>query len=180
MAETYLDLDPGENIVLVRHQYIAAIFPIIVSVVVVLAILAFILGYANNNSQVLNGIISIQTARMIALVVGLFAVVVLVVAILTWLQNKIILTDHHYMQINQRGLFGRDVSKLTLDEIQDATGRREGVTQTFFNYGEILIETAGEQTNFFFKPVKDPLDLAETINDAHREYCKLHPPGGGV
>ena len=172
--KSYLTLETDEEVLLTRHKHWINILPVIVSTVLLLAFISYALGWllANPTSRI-GAIIPAPALATLLLGLGGLSVLILVIAYLVYRQNRVTLTNRHYMQINQTGLFNRTVSKLTLDEIQDCKGNRRGFFATLINYGEILIETAGENQNFNFNPVADPLNLAEAINDAHEKYGQL-------
>ncbi len=172
---TYLQLEPDEEILLIRHRHFINILPILVSSVLVIAVAIFTTGWLSTHSNPLQELISAAQLSLVLMILAGLALLIAALAFLIYRQTRIILTNRHFVQITQSGLFGRSTSKLTLDEIQDVRGTRRGFFATIFNYGEILVETAGEEENFLFTPVADPLDLAETINDAHRKYG--HRPG---
>jgi uncharacterized membrane protein YdbT with pleckstrin-like domain len=172
---TYLQLDPGEEILLTRHRHIVNILPIFVAAVLVTLFAVFGTSVLTANQDQFPSFISVPMISLGLLVLAGLSWLLFVVSYLIYLQTRIILTNKHYIQVTQNGLFGRTVSKLSLDEIQDVRGTRKGLLPTIFNYGEILIETAGKEENFFFRPVTDPLDLAETINDAHHKFGHLPP-----
>ena len=55
---------------------------------------------------------------------------------------------------------------------EDVEGRRVGVWATILNYGDLVVETAGEQENFVFQQAPDPVGLAALINKTHRQICE--------
>lgn len=170
MAHTYLHLDPGEEILFTRRKHWINIFPIVVSTVLLLIFVAYALGWLLANTSRINAFLPPQALALVLLALGGLALLILIVSYFIYAQNRVYLTNRHYMQINQTGLFNRTVSKLTLDEIQDCKGSRKGFFATILGYGTILIETAGEDENFNFGPIADPLNVAELINDAHQRY----------
>lgn len=169
---SYLELDPGEEIVFVRHRHIINLIPIAISTILVALALLYISGWLAVNADKVPAGIPISLVNMGLAILGILAAATFLAAIIVFLQNKIILTNRHYMQIDQFGLFNRSVNKLRLDEIQDVRGTRKGFFATLLSYGEILIETAGNEPNFLFKPVGDPLNVAEAINDCRHQYRK--------
>lgn len=177
MSETYLALDPGEKIILTRHRHFINILPILIGSGLAIAILMTAISWISKHPESVPA--GVPTSGISAILTGLslLALATAVVAFLVFLQTRIVLTSKYYIQVNQNGLFGRTVSKLSLDQIQDVRGTKRGVLPTLLNYGEILIETAGEEENFFFRPVGDPLNLSEVINDAHQTYGHQIPGG---
>lgn len=80
-----------------------------------------------------------------------------------WYLDLYILTTKRIVDIEQRGLFSRQVSETSLDRIQDVTFEIKGILATFFNYGNVRIETAGSETVISLDQVKDPELLQKTI-----------------
>lgn len=84
-----------------------------------------------------------------------------------------IVTNERIMNIEQHGLFGRTVSELDLWKIQDVTSDVKGVIPTFFNYGDVFIQTAGEKERFIFEQVHRPDEIRKRITElieADRQY----------
>lgn len=175
MAETYLELEENEILILTAMRHWINIFPIIVATIIVLLFMVTGIGWLTANTDSIPEPLSAPILSLFLLIMGGLSILIAVISYLIFIQNRLILTNHHLIQITQNGLFNRTVSKLTLDEIQDVRGTKKGVFPTILNYGEILIETAGSEPNFLFKPVSNPLNLAETINDAHKQFGHAVP-----
>lgn len=89
--------------------------------------------------------------------------------------DALILTNERVVRIEQRGIFNRIVSQLTLDRIQDVTTETKGVLPTFLGFGTLNIETAGEQENFVF----DNIPNVGAVQAQLLQYAK-HAPRMGV
>ncbi|MBP7006323.1 PH domain-containing protein [Patescibacteria group bacterium] len=74
-----------------------------------------------------------------------------------------VVTNQRILNITQTGLFHRQVSELRLYRVQDATASLNGFWNTFFNYGAIEIQTAGEHARFVFEDISHPQDVAKKI-----------------
>ncbi len=74
-----------------------------------------------------------------------------------------IVTTERIINIEQKGLFERTASELDLVSVQDATAEIKGFLETIFDFGDVLIETAGEQQRFHFQSVDDPEKIKETV-----------------
>lgn len=170
----YMDLNPGEEILKVYHRHFISYFAVLISTILVLLASFMAEAWLTVNPGIFAPFISASTITTLIMAVDILMIVVAVVAYLIFRQNRVILSNQHLIQITQSGLFKRELSKFSLDELQDVQGTRKGLFATLFNYGEILIETAGENENFLFRPVADPLGTAETINDAHEIYEREH------
>lgn len=88
-----------------------------------------------------------------------------------------IVTDHRVLEIHQIGLFKRDISELRLNKIQDISVKIEGMMPTFFNYGDIIIQTAGVVQEFKFEEIADPQKVKDEILKLHDQFIKEHPGG---
>jgi len=84
-----------------------------------------------------------------------------------------ILTNERIIDIEQRGLFRREISEFKLDKIQDVSTDVKGVIQTLFGYGDVQVETAGFERRFVFKTVHDPHLIKNQVLRAHDEYMEL-------
>ena len=86
-----------------------------------------------------------------------------------------IVTDHRILEIHQLGLFKRDISELRLSKIQDVNVKIEGMLPTFFNYGDVLVQTAGVIPEFKFEQVPNPQAVKDKILELYDQYKKQHP-----
>jgi len=92
---------------------------------------------------------------------------------LFWYFNVYILTDNRIVDVNLKGVLSRDVSHAKLDRIQDVSPRVVGFFETFFNFGDVIIETAGELPEFHFEQVTKPDIVAkEILDEANKEEYK--------
>lgn len=81
-----------------------------------------------------------------------------------------IVTDKRIVNIEQNGLFARETSELRLEKIQDVTTDVKGVIPTFLNYGDIEVQTAGEQEKFIFKNIPDPYAVKDLIMNLQKKF----------
>ncbi len=74
-----------------------------------------------------------------------------------------IVTTERVINIEQNGLFERVDSELDMIAVQDATANVSGMLATFFNFGDVQIQTAGEQEHFHFLSVPHPERVKQKI-----------------
>lgn len=111
----------------------------------------------------------------------LLAFVVILIATYIYKQNRVIITDRNITQVLQFGLFNRKVSQLNVNNVEDVTALQDGVLPTFFNYGTLKIETAGEQVNFNFTFCPNAGFYAKIILDAREKMLgQMHPDHNNV
>ncbi len=109
-----------------------------------------------------------------AMIILVITTMIVVVATYIYRQSRLIVTDRNITQILQRGLFNRQVSQLNLVNVEDVTSLSKGVLSTIFGYGEINIETAGEQANFRFTFCPRPNYYAKVILEAREKILGQH------
>ncbi len=86
-----------------------------------------------------------------------------------------IVTDHRVIDSQQFGFFHRTVAELGLARIQDISTKLQGTMATFFNFGNLDIQTAGTEPKFRFEQIPNPAKVKDVIVHAHNEYMSTHP-----
>ncbi|MEK7481640.1 MAG: PH domain-containing protein [Patescibacteria group bacterium] len=70
-----------------------------------------------------------------------------------------IVTNDRIIDVHQSGLFKRTIAELDLKQVQDVTSQTVGFFGTFFNYGNVGIQTAGSKQKFDFQNVAKPHEI---------------------
>jgi len=164
-------LEPGEKTIVVVHRHpIGLIFiflEALIGVIALGALLIFVTPSALKNS-------SPETNRLV-LGGAVFAVAILFlflfVASYVYRQSRLIIADKSLIQVLQKSLFYRDVSRLSFSNVQDVTGEQRGILPTIFGYGTLEIQTAGEMDNFLFPTCPNPNKYAHIILEARQRYA---------
>lgn len=86
-----------------------------------------------------------------------------------------IVTDHRILEIHQLDLFKRDISELRLSKIQDVSVKVKGFFPTFFNYGSVVVQTAGVIPEFIFEQIPNPGQVKDKILQLYDQFIKNHP-----
>jgi uncharacterized membrane protein YdbT with pleckstrin-like domain len=97
---------------------------------------------------------------------NLFAMITWVFFFLLWIDYYFdvwIITNKRVVNVEQKGLFNREVSELELERIQDITTDVKGIIPTFLNYGDVFVQTAGKTERFDFADVPDPYGIKDII-----------------
>jgi len=132
----------------------------------ILALLPFAIYFFLINLQpwIINNKLIYPFLFLLASVYYLYIVLFLFSAFIDYYLDVWIVSDQRIINIEQRGLFNREVAEQDLDRIQDVSGIQKGVLQTFFSFGDVHIQTAGEVQKFIFRQVANPFDVVKTIN----------------
>jgi uncharacterized membrane protein YdbT with pleckstrin-like domain len=83
---------------------------------------------------------------------------------LRWFFNVNILTDERVVDIDFPSILYRDISSAKIDNVQDISAKTGGFVRSFFNYGDVYIQTAGEEREFVFEAVPEPEEIVKILN----------------
>lgn len=112
-----------------------------------------------------SGYLNDDAISYIRFFVATYLMVAILVALLFWTDHYLdlwIITNERIMDVEQHGLFRRETSEFSLDKIQDITVEVPGMTATFFKYGNLIIQTAGERS-FAIKGVPNIYEIKRII-----------------
>lgn len=84
---------------------------------------------------------------------------------LTWFFNVNILTDERIVDIDFPSLLYREISSAKTDQIQDVSVKVGGFVRSLFNYGDVLIQTAGTIPEICFEAVPNPEQVSRILNE---------------
>lgn len=121
-----------------------------------------------------------ETSAGVLLILGGSAYLLIVVLLafqdfVDFYLDVLILTNERVIRVEQKGMFNRIVSQLSLDRIQDVTIETKGVLSTALGFGKVTVESAGEQEHFVF----DGIPHAEQVQAQILQYAR-HAPRMGV
>ncbi len=85
-----------------------------------------------------------------------------------------VVTNDRLVSIEQNGLFARTVAELDLWRVQDVTSDVRGFFPTFFNYGDVYVQTAGAVERFVLEQVHQPREVQKIILDMADIDRKFH------
>lgn len=84
---------------------------------------------------------------------------------MSWYFDVYIITDNRVIDIDFVNLLTKKFSEADLSKIQDVTSEVSGVSQTVFNYGNVLIQTAAEINEIDFVKVPHPDRVVRIIQE---------------
>lgn len=171
------ELDPDERIIRIVHRHWIDLVPSLAVSTVLFALVLFAsyeYGLHSADLPIPSGLVFL----LLGLILGL-AVLFLFVGIFVFRRNILILTNLHLAQVEQIGLFNRRVSQLGLAMVQDVTGTRPGILATVLDFGEVTVQTAGEQEKFIFHHAPHPDQLADECLQTH-ELCLREQAARGI
>ncbi len=87
-----------------------------------------------------------------------------------WIEQYLdvcIITTDRLVHIRQIGLFNRRVAELSMARVQDVSAQMRGYLQSIFQFGTVVVETAGGAPDFEIRNVSKPHVVANTILTIH-------------
>lgn len=159
-------LEPDEYIILIarRHWFkpILETFFVFFSLLIPVVISSIIIALPDISNQLGN----VNLLSIIFIFSWLFLVWNIVFIIWTnHFLDVLVVTNIHVIDIEQIGLWHREVSTLQLQKIQDISSKIEGLISSILNYGNLEIQSAGSFTNFIVKNIQKPDLLRQKINE---------------
>lgn len=171
-------------IVLARRHWLVPLGRILMTIVLALLVTGAAWLFLNLENFVpeafsLNATLNIALQGRLALLVWWLASLML---LLIWLQFMVgftdyfldvwVVTDHRILDIEQLGFFNREFSEFRLERVQDVTVDVAGILPTLLHYGDVHIQTAGEERDFIFRQVPYPHKIKDQILKAFEQKLK--------
>jgi hypothetical protein len=91
---------------------------------------------------------------------------------ISWFFHVFIITDERVIDIDFYSLLYKEVSEAKIDNIEDVTYRQGGVIRAWLNFGEVTMQTAGEEREFEIKNVPQPFRVVKILNELKLEEEK--------
>lgn len=161
---------PGEKILLVLHRHW---FDIVSQFIIILIMLGALFGSYAFSSRLYESFAAEDYRSLVAFARNLFFMLIWITFFIIWIDYYLdvwIVTDRRVVNIEQKGLFAREVSELELENIQDITSDVHGLIPTFLNYGDLFVQTAAEKERFIFHNIPDPYSVKDLIMNLQKKF----------
>ncbi len=103
------------------------------------------------------------------LFINLFGIVVLLSYIwfnfLNWFFNVGVITNQRIVDIDFASVIYKEVTETRLDKVEDITSKSGGYFESFFDYGDVFVQTAGKEAFIEFMNVPKPSDAVRIISE---------------
>jgi uncharacterized membrane protein YdbT with pleckstrin-like domain len=165
-------LEPGENVLrVVRRSSVGLAGIYIVAIIAAAAIVTLVITISPSTFEASGS----QESGSLTAIFGIAALLlVLILFTVTYIyrQSKLLVTDRSLVQIMQKTLFIRKVSRLSMSNVEDVSEEQRGLLASIFNFGTLTVQTAGARDNFVFSLCPNPTALADRIIEARQAYAK--------
>ena len=92
---------------------------------------------------------------------------------ISWYFNISLVTDRRVIDIDFSNLVYKDVAATKMNLVQDVSFAQIGAIRTFFDYGDVLVQTAGTLDNFTFKSAPQPENIVHIVDDLIGKHNEL-------
>jgi len=170
--KTFPGQQEGEEILLFLRRYWLSFLPTLLVSLVMIILPFILLLFANSlpfSLAELQGLVILAASSYL-----LFVLAYLLNSFIDYYFDITIITNRRVVDFEQKGLFSREVFQQPFNTVQDASAKKKGILQTFFNYGDVYIQTAAEMPNFNLLFLPNPSRVAQKIMELHFQYV-----GGG-
>jgi len=156
--------EPGEEIIFVlRKAFVTNIPWIFISFLGILLPILYMNYILNHPSQNLIGFSMFENVLIIMWYI--LVIVYTLERFITWYFNVYVVTKQRVVDIDFKPLFNKRVSETTYDKVEDSSFAMNNIFQTFFNYGNVYLQTAAEKREFEFNSVPKPARIQDIISD---------------
>ncbi|OGG17148.1 hypothetical protein A3D78_03720 [Candidatus Gottesmanbacteria bacterium RIFCSPHIGHO2_02_FULL_39_14] len=154
--------EQDETIVLLLRKHFITNLPwLFISVVLLLIPVTFFPFVVINN---LIPQLPIAFFRLVAPVWYLFTGSYILVNFLMWYFTISIVTTERILDIDFINLLNKKVAETRLSKVEDVTQRSGGFFEAFFDYGNVIVQTAGTEPVFLFQSVPKPQQIVRIIH----------------
>jgi len=155
LSYTFNGQREGESVEEIVKNHPLVLFWPLVKVVVLVAIPIAILIFLGAGT-----IFSVATFICIILAIAVFSR-----AYYLFSSSMLLVTSQRILYLDQRSFFRRMVIESNLDKIQDVTSDTKGMIRTLFDFGDVIIRTAGGAagSEIVIKNIASPYEIQQTI-----------------
>ena len=87
------------------------------------------------------------------------------ISFITWYFNIDLVTEKRIIDVDFEGLVYKNIAATKINLVQDVSYSQIGVIRTVFDYGNVLVQTAGTIDNFVFESVPRPEDAVHVVEN---------------
>lgn len=162
---SFQNQEDDEEILLFLRRHFITNLPWLFTSFLLLLIPCFFLFF---NLSFLTANLMTISPRFIMVAVFFYYLIVLtyiLINFMTWYYNIFIVTQKRVFDIDFADLVYQNVALTKLDLIQDIDYTQTGFIRSFFDYGDLFIQTAGDKPNFEASSIPSPAKAAQIIEN---------------
>lgn len=162
--DTFASQQPNEQILLSLRAHPATLFmSLIVLLILFIAPLLFVVPLAQ---------VPISTQQQTFIIIAWYAFTLsyLLNKVFVWYFNIGIITNKRIVDIDVYNILNSVTNATTLGKIEEVEQKSKGFFSAYFNYGDVTVQTAGENPNIEFNNTPRPSHVIQTLNKLMQEH----------
>lgn len=167
----FINQEKNEKILLFLRRSLITNFKWVVWTMVLLSLPLFALPFLNISQSIF--FLPIKFIFYFVVFYYLLVFSYAYVNFITWYFNISLVTDTKIVDIDFSNLVYKNIAETKLSLIQDVSSVQIGTLRTLFDYGDILVQTAGTLDNFSFRAVSHPENSVHIIEDLIGKHARL-------
>ncbi len=153
-----------ESIVLfLRSYFVTNLSWIFLSIVLVILPMALAMFLPNMHISFLTSETASHFTTIFVLLYYLIVFSYIFLSFLTWFYNVFIVTTERIVDINYSDIVVHNMAETNLSHIEDVRYTQSGFIPSFFNYGDLFVQTAGTEENFKASSIPKPGEATDII-----------------
>lgn len=160
---TFENQEPDEEILfIVRQAFITNIPWILLSI-----FLLFLPPFIPRALELAFPYLTFSQNALVALIIFSYLIIFgfIILGFVLWYFRIAFLTNKRLIDVDIEGLLYKNIAETKLDLIQDVSYTQIGVVRSLFNYGDILVQTAGSIPNFEFERAPKPAEIVRVLGE---------------
>jgi len=162
--------DPNEEVILFMRQHMIVLIPKFILGITAffapLILFPILIRFLQSPIEMPGGYIIVGMVFWYVATFGFFLSM-----FMQWYFNIFIVTNRRVIDIDFLFFLYKKFGEAKIEKIQDISFRTGGIMATVFNYGDVIIQTAGEIPNLVFEKVPRPSEVVHILSDL-TEYHK--------
>jgi hypothetical protein len=161
---SFVNQEPDEAILLFLRRHFATNVPWIIYTLLLLGLPPVFFAVA----PFANITISALPITLVITITAFYYLIVCGYALsnfISWFYNVGVVTQKKIMDLDSTNILSHNSATANFNEIVDVKFTQQGFFQSFFNYGDIHIQTEAIHANFEFIAAPKPTEVADIISD---------------
>lgn len=121
--------------------------------------------FANRVVESLEELIPVQSLLYIMIVYFAFVLSYIYIKFMDWYFDLYLVTNERILHMDFQVFTGKFIAEAPLTNIEDISQNIIGLFPSIFDYGDVLVQTAAEKSQFLFKAVSDPSWFRDVLSD---------------
>lgn len=162
---SFCGADKGEEVILLLRRHVITNVPWIISGIGMFlfpTLLSFMVSFGQ---VTIFDFLPINYRLVLLSFWYLLSITVLFENYLVWFFNVYLVTNKRLVDVDFLGFLNINVTDAPIKNVQDITYTVSGLAQTFFRFGDVNVQTAGEKREIEFELVPNPEYVQDVISD---------------